>query len=73
MGDVADCEVALRQAYAADVCAGAFGVHPVQWRDCTYFAPWFFTGKIVYWMSPHPSMNRAHQAAKEMAARLHTT
>jgi hypothetical protein len=45
----------------------SFGVHPVFWGIDTYFKPWFFDGKIVYWGIPTSDRRDALRRAETMA------
>ncbi len=55
--------------YLPSAGVGSFGVHPVTWGVETYFKPWFFDGKVVYWGEPSSDGRDALQRAEAMANR----
>jgi len=55
--------------YLPSAGVGSFGAHPVIWGVDTYFKPWFFDGKVVYWGYPAPDRRDALREAAAIAAR----
>jgi hypothetical protein len=53
--------------YTPNVGVGSWGVHPVAWGQDTYFKPWFFDGRSVYWGQPQISCDDAARLAAAMA------
>ena len=55
--------------YLPSAGVGSFGAYPVTWGVDTYFKPWFFDGKVVYWGDPTTERGDALRRAAAMADR----
>lgn len=55
--------------YHPNTGVGSYGAHPLFYGIETYYRPWFFDGRIVYWGNTVAGREPALERAQAMADR----